>query len=146
MLTIDNLIDLYEYSKRDKSNYSLYFYRKKNNEIVTFKEASRDSKLGLEKCYYVSEQEVEEKLILLGYVPFINSYDLCCNCIEKYLKIINDKNISEKIKNIYNKKNYIGEALHILDCVSYETSFSDFEEKQVVPIIKRWCKNNGIEF
>ena len=65
-----------------------------------FKEAVKDSKLGLPKGYYVSEEELTQKLVLIGYVPFINANAVCKQLMEQYVLLYGNNNLAKY--NIHN--------------------------------------------
>lgn len=142
MLTLNALFDLYEYTKRSEN--AVYFYQRDKSTIVMFKEAVKDSKLGLPKGYYVSEEELTQKLVLIGYVPFINANAVCKQLMKQYVLLYGNNNLAELISKVKYDKNYIGKALHIFDCYRGNPLFVDFEEKQVIALIKQWCEENHI--
>lgn len=122
------------------------FFDPKEEKMVRFKDICKDPELNLQKKYYYSEQEIESRILSKGYIPFINSYDIFLCCINKYLNKINDINIKKQILQVQDGKNYVGRILRVLDHAGYYYSFMDFEEKQVVGILEKWCSDNRIVF
>ena len=98
MLTLNALFDLYEYTKRSEN--AVYFYQRDKSTMVMFKEAVKDSKLGLPKGYYVSEEELTQKLVLIGYVPFINANAVCKQLMKQYVLLYGNNNLAELISKV----------------------------------------------
>lgn len=146
MVSIDELMNLYEQTKREKCAYPLYYYNKIEEKIVSFRDASKASRLGVEKGFYCSEQEIEKQILSKGYIPFINSYDVFLRCLEQFLEKINDSSVKKQVKQVQDGKNYVGRILYALDHGCYYYSFIDYEEKQVVEILEKWCNKHNILF
>ena len=123
---LDDAFDCYQLGKRKISPIPLYCYDLNKNKFVKIK------------------SELKENCI-----PFINSYDICCCLIDKYLDEPNVKQYKEDcIKSIKNglHKNKVVDFLWFFEHIDGCYGFEKFEIARVTEILKKWCESNELSY
>lgn len=129
VLNLDDLVWLYERSKRLYSKGPRYGYDIYKEDFIVITES------------------VKEKIEMgtLSVIPFINSYKVCLKIIDEYLSLPSLKDYkSDAYKAMKQKpQKEIVAFLWYFEHIDGSYSFGDFEDKRIKKIVKKWALSNG---
>lgn len=131
ILSIDELIRVYWSSKRIQSDLPVRGYDIDKGDFINITDTVRE--------------KMENGT--LNVIPFINSYKVCLEIIDKYLS---QPTIQEYSEGAYeamkeNKHCKILAFIKYFDNIDGTYSFNDFEEKQIKRTVVKWASDNGFE-
>lgn len=146
-MTLEDMYELYELEKREQRSVPKYYFDADKERFAAFNEIVKKHHLTGKEYYYENDYDLYQKILALGYVPFIDSYETCMNIMKKYFMQKNDRNAAETLEKLPVDKNAIGERLHFLDRYCGGSSeFEDFELTEVMRVMRKWCKQYHIAF
>lgn len=131
ILNKEELIKLYECSKRSKRENAMFGYD-----------------IDQEKFIIVTDKVIEKiQSGKINVIPFINSYKVCLEIIDEYLAQPSMKAYKEGAYRIMNKEKHrkVVAFLWYFEHIDGTYSFGDYERKKVDKIITKWTLNNGFE-
>jgi len=142
-MRINELIDMYENDKREKTKISKYVYDLKKKVFLSTRKATKLCKIDMDIC---ENTEIEKNLFQHGFALFINPYIVCNNIIWLFL----EKKCTEEEINHFRllkktRKNIIVPFLWYFDNKDGLESFEEFENKKLNEVFSAWCKKYNIE-
>ena len=142
-MRIDDLIEIYENDKREKTIIPKYVYDLNKSEFLSTRKAAKECKLDIDIC---ENTELGKELFRNGYALFINAYTVCSNIIRLYLeKYCTEEDINHFRLLKKSKNNIIVPFLWYFDDKDGLESFEKFENKKLLEIMSAWCEKFNIK-
>lgn len=142
-MEIDDLIEMYENDKREKTALSKYAYDLNQHCFLPVRKAAKACRFDIDIC---DSEEIENRLFENGYALFVNPYKVCNKIISEYLKTEcteDDRVYFRKLKK--EKDNIVIPFLWYFDHKDGLESFEEFENKKLTEILSDWCKKYGLK-
>ncbi len=139
----DDLIEMYENDKREKTAISKYAYDLNQQYFLSVRRAAKACRLDIDIC---DNEEIEDRLFENGYALFVNPYKVCNDIIIEYLNTEcteDDRVYFRKLKK--EKNNIVIPFLWYFDHKDGLESFEKFEHKKVIESFSGWCKKYGLK-